>query len=200
MNAFELFNENQKPTGIWCCGECRRLVLSPKPQSTREAAEACCRPPVCETCNKQFQRSAYDSSGRCSECRNLAWSNERAERLAKFIAAAVDVTESYDGPIYVEGDCGGDMGEGYYSTVDAYRDRWDDDDEAAEWGFACKSRVEKLCIDDAIERLCDDGYEDMADHMTIPQSLKDAVAEFNAVNASALTIYETDYKRKVRLR
>lgn len=208
MNAFELYDENHKPTGIFACGKCRKLTLNPRwhetgqPKSTREEAEKCCRPPVCNTCHKEFKPRYSNQVHECSDCERTRLNIERSARLLKRLETAEDVTGTYDGPIYIEGSNGGDMGEGFYSLADyavEYFDEEDETDGSFGWAFACKSRAEKLDINDCIENLCSDGYEDMEYHLTIPQSLNDAIDEFNRVNEQALTIYETDYKRKVRL-
>lgn len=200
MNAFELYNEKGKPCGIWCCGKCRKLVLSPTwrqaEKSTQEEAERCCRPPVCDTCHKEFKPQYSNQVHECDECERSRLATERDARLFKRIESAEDVTGNYDGPVYVEGSNGGDMGEGYFSSIECV---YDDEDGADGWAFACTSRIEKLDIDHCIENLCSDGYEDMQDRLMIPQSLKDAVDEFNRLNETALTVWEADYKRKVRI-
>lgn len=204
MNAFELYNEKGEATGVWCCGECRKLVLSPawrpesdNPKSTREAAEQCCQTPRCVVCGEEKRK---DYNVECDSCRNKRWHKEREDRRLRQLASATDVTDEYDGPVHYESG-GGDMGDGFYSSAEyladcLYDDACDDD----VWAFACKSRVEQLNLDRAIEDLCSDGYEDMADRLNVPDSLQKAVDEFNALNAEALTIYEPDSKRKVRIK
>ena len=203
MDAFQLYNEKGTPTGVWCCGKCRKLVLEPawrpsgdSPKSTQEAAESCCRPPTCVVCGKEM-KPGYDRE--CSECRDSRYQRERAARQLKRLEAAEDVSATYEGPVYYEG-TGGDMGEGYHSSVEQLAESlYDDGFDDPDWAFACESRQLKLDLDHAIENLCSDSYEGMEDQLTIPQSLRDAVAEFNEINKVALTVYECDYKRKVRV-
>ena len=219
MNAFELFNEHGKPCGIWCCGKCRKLVLNSAwhnntdvENNTREEAEACCSTPVCPRCNQEYKRSAVgwvDGKPMCSKCRDAIWHENHAKRQALLLDTAKDVSDTYSGPVYCDGYTG-DMGEGYFRDIDSAREYMhdevivnDDDSETytgPEWAFACTSSVRRFDLGDAIENLCYDGYEDMGDNLTIPRSLTDAVAEFNRVNETALTVWETDYKRKVRVR
>lgn len=207
MDAFQLFTEAAKPTGIWCCGKCRKLTLSPvwspssdNPRSTQEAAEACCRPPVCEGCGKDFERQ-YSNSSECRECERARRDREAIERLERLIEKAEDVTATYDGPLFIEGAMvSGDWGDEFFSDKSAVIESYEyEDEELPEWAFACKSRIEKLDLDRAIENLCRDGYEDMEIRLTMPPSLEAAIVEFNTTNEAALTVYETDYKRKVRL-
>lgn len=202
MNAFELYNEHGKPTGVWCCGKCRKLTLSPAwtpssedPKSTKEAADECCMPPKCSTCGGDRQ-PGYERE--CSTCRSKRWNAESAERLAKRIEKAEDVTGNYEGPVYIEGGRG-DMGEGFYSSIEYAIDSVLDSEDDEKWAFTCTSRVEKLCIGNAIEHLCYDGYEDMADNLQIPDSLAAAVDEFNRINEKALTVWDVDYSRKINL-
>jgi hypothetical protein len=208
MDAFELYNEKHEPTGVWCCGKCRKLVLSPvwhfgssSERSTREGAEQCCRPRICE-CGKPTD---YETSSQCSECRSVAWRREQAERLAKTLAAAEDVTGTYDGPVCIEGGHNGEWGEGFSSSPHAAAEYLEDDDTADEfesevWAFACTSEVRAIDIGDAIERVCEDGYEDMGSDLVVPQYLQEAVDRFNKENEKRLTVWNVDSKRKVLIR
>jgi hypothetical protein len=67
------------------------------------------------------------------------------------------------------------------------------------WAFCCKPTHQKLDLEDAIHRLCEDGYEDMWESLEVPKSLQEAVAEFNRINQTALTVWNVDYTRKVKL-
>lgn len=222
MNAVELFNANGNPAGVWVCGKCRKLAVGwwssepgELPKNTREAAEACCTDPPCEKCGKPT--TAADNRGyrnlQCRGCRDDQWKRDRELRTACLLAKAEDVTATYDGPVSLENSFGGDMGEGYYSSVEMLADYVEDDLDGEHhdddgnrivpverWAFACESEVKQFDLDNCLENLCSDGYEGMYDHLTIPQSLKDAVDEFNKINERALTCWETDYSRKVRVR
>lgn len=201
--AFELYNEKGKPCGVWCCGKCRKLVLSPiwspsskEPRSTKEAAEKCCTPPLCD-CGKP---SEYSHGGECKECRSVRWSIERAEQLERRLAAATDVTEGYEGPVCIDDSTRGDMGDGFFSSAEVAAEYLEDDEDLGEqWAFACTAEVRGIDLDRALEQACDDGYEDMGDRIEIPQSLRDAVDAFNKENERALTLWNVDYSRKVRI-
>lgn len=208
MEAFELYNKKGEPCGVWCCGKCRKLVLNPhwhephQHKSTREAAEKCCQPQLCE-CGKPSAVQYGESE--CSDCRHARWSRERAERLEKTLAAAEDVTSTYDGPLYVEG-MTGDWGEGYFSNREAVFDYLTDDELDEEsggdelWAFACTSEVRGIDVDRALEQVCEDGYDDMGSDIVVPQYLKDAVDQFNKENASRLTVWNWDSRRKILIR
>lgn len=212
MEAFELYNENQKPTGVWCCGKCRKLVLSPQwttdskaERSTREAAEACCRPPVCETCQQEYTPIfAVSGHGECEKCSDSRYQKKAWDLYQKRLKNAEDVTSTYDGPIYAENRNDGDMQDGYFSEVGILLDYAEDGEEEdgglPEWVFACWSRIEKMDIGTILENLCYDGYEDMETYVVVPDSLEKAIAEFNADNEKALTVWEVDYKRKIRVK
>ena len=215
MNAFQLFNENGKPTGLWCCGQCRLVTLNPlwgsgksAEKNTREGAEACCRPQVCQTCGAEKKTQNYDPD--CDRCRRDRWARAGAERDAKRLQSAEDVTDSYTGPVYLDG-LPGDWGDGFHSDVgslvdalaEELHDRDPDEVPAAwsneVWAFACNPKQQELDLEDAIQRLCEDGYEDMDEAIDVPKSLQEAVDEFNRINQTALTIWNVDYSRKVRV-
>jgi hypothetical protein len=215
MNAFQLYNENGKPTGLWCCGQCRMVALNPlwgsgksSEKNTREGAEACCRPQMCVTCGTEKKTNNYDPD--CHRCRDDRWDRERAERDAKRLENAEDVTDSYSGPVYLDG-VSGDWGDGFHSDVGSLADAIDEEiaDRDPEevppdwlrevWAFCCKPKQQKLDLEDAIHRLCEDGYDDMFESLAVPKSLQEAIDEFNRVNETALTIWNVDYSRKVRL-
>ncbi len=211
MDAFELFNESQKPTGIWCCGKCRKLVLSPwwtinnkTEKSTREAAEACCRSPVCKTCQQEYTPPCVSSLNECQKCSNERFQKESWERYQKRLETAEDVTATYDGPVYAEHRDDGDMNDGFFSEMeillDCVEDGEEEDGGLPEWVFACRPRIENMDLGTILENLCSDGYEDMEDHLEIPDSLSKAIDEFNAINEAALTVYDVDYKRKIRVK
>lgn len=211
MNAFQLYNENHQPCGIWACGECRSIASKyPQytPDESKDIAELCCQKIViCKTCGNQCERRPWDVEFQCRECERKDREERERKRLEKLIANAVDVTGEYNDPVYVESFFGGDMGEGFFSSMDIAGeyivDSFTDDDggyNGPEWAFACESRVESLDIERCVEILCDDGYEDMASSISIPQSLTDAVKEFNEINKAALTVWEVDYSRKIKLR
>jgi len=207
MHAFELYNERHEPTGIWCCGKCRRLTLSPlwtigndsEPKSTREAAELCCTTPKCKTCGSEFDPS-HSQRVECGKCEAERRTLERARAVAGRISKADDATGNYDGPLYMEDSGGGDWGEGFFSSMEALLDYLEyHDGDRPQWVFACTPQDCKLDIDDMVEQLTSDGYEDMADNIHIPASLREAVEEFNRVNETALRLWNTDYKRKIRV-
>jgi hypothetical protein len=204
MDAFELFNEHGKTMGVWCCGKCRKLTLSPlwhpsssEARSTREGAEMCCTVPKCTTCGAEDKAA---ERGECSKCQSVRWNREQSERLAKRLAAAEDVTATYEGPVYLEDGPTGDMGDHYFSSAEVAAEYLEDDEEERDgevWAFACRADIRGIDIDRALEQVCDDGYEDMGDRIEIPKSLRDAVDAFNKENEVAFTVYETDYRRKV---
>jgi hypothetical protein len=206
MDAFELYNSKGEPCGVWCCGKCRKLTMedwrpsSGPPKSTRESAEKCCQPWICETCGSPGTMYSPDE---CETCRSKRFAISRADRLAKLLAAAKDVTAEYEGPVCVEDYSGGDMGgDGFFSAAHIAAEYLADGEDAQpgeRWAFACKPEVRQLDIADAIERLCEDGYEDMGDDLSPTKALLDAAAEFNQLYKSELTVWNVDHSRKIRI-
>jgi len=203
MNAFELYNENGKPTGVWACGKCRRLTLQyvsgevPN-KNTRESAEACCRPLLCG-CGKEIGK--YPGTSECDQCRSARWQKEMAEKYAKRIATAEDVTETYIGPVYCECFNRGGWGDGYYSDISELLDSiaGEKEDNWPEWVFACNPEVRQLDARDIIERICYDGYEGMSDFLSPSPELIAACEKFNQDNKTYLTLWDADYSRKIRV-
>jgi len=208
MNATELQSlKDGSGTGVWCCKQCGIVYASNQyrklsQEELQAEAEKCCRVPVCKTCSQEFERR-YPAEDMCSKCKDEAYRRKEERQLLERLEKAVDVTDSYDGPVYCEEYNGcSDMGEGYYIDINSLHDALAGDvadSEWPEWAFACKSRKNLLDLDYAIERLCEDGYEDMADYLVIPASLEAAVKEFNESNDGALTVWEVDCSRKIRI-
>ena len=218
MDAFELFNEKGSPTGVWCCGNCRKLVLSQTftpsnanaPKSDRESAEACCRPQFCTKCQAELKTDRLRKQMFCSDCESAAWREQHAAREQERLEKAELVTD-YDGPLYLDG-YSGDWGDAYHSDlehlVESIADSeyiYDDEgrldpDSIPEFAFCCTTEVKALDLDHAIENLCEDGYEDMGDRLTIPPLLNVAVELFNRINEKSLTCYNQDMKHKVAIR
>lgn len=88
----------------------------------------------------------------------------------------------------------------YEDAAEAIRDAYCGVDEAPpEWAFACDPQHFALDVDDMIENLCSDGYEDMESNQTIPKSLRKAVDHFNKINAKWLVAWHADFTRKIRI-
>jgi len=221
MDAFELFNENGKPTGVWCCGKCRKIRVLPlgpygrmkedEPLNTKEGAEACCKTPICPQCGKEILDRTFRNTGMCGDCDSEHYRQQQAERLQRQIEKATLVTD-YEGPVYCENGPSGDYGDHYHSDINHLVDSIVDSDDyfdsegkfdperIPEFAFCCKEELKLLDIDNAIERLTEDGYEGMDERLDIPESLRAAVQEFNDKNASALRVYNEDPTRKLALR
>lgn len=218
MDAFELFNEKGSPTGVWCCGKCRKLVLNPvcirdhsAPKSTREAAELCCTAPKCPKCGCEDRKKFYDHwppDSTCMDCDSEERREEFARRNAELLETAEDVTESYTGGIVWSEEFHG-SNDGMFQSVDDFIDTLANEDKDCLFDgdtyigptavFASEVEPKRLDIWRSIEWICEEGYEDMELHLTIPESLKSAEKEFNEINAKALQVYSPDHKRKVRL-
>lgn len=206
MKAFELFTADGKPTGIWACGVCRRIRPAwdeeRKAYVTQKVAERCCNT-ACDRCGK-IQEKPFESWGDgldlCESCRRTETDRRDWERRQQRLEKATDVTGSYEGIVCSDDHSRGDMCECYFTSVEAVSDSFSDRPAGMpEWVFAVREEQRTLDLGDVLERLTDDGYEDMAERLTIPPSLQAAIAEFNQVNASDLIVYQVDYSRKIRV-
>lgn len=215
MKAFELYNEKGETCGVWVCGECRRIPVAyyddpahpgslPVRRNCKELAEECCTPCVCETCGVTFDPKYQRRENECSKCDGARWLAKQNALHMDRLESAEDVTETYKGGfLWIRGVPGvHTSNNGFFESVVDLTKHIELHDEYYEdqvWAFACTPRSVELDIDNAIENLCSDGYEDMEDMLTIPQSLKDGVEEFNRINKNVLDIWEVDYTRKIRV-
>jgi len=76
------------------------------------------------------------------------------------------------------------------------------DDTLPEFAFCCTENHIALDVDDIIEDAVSnqlgDTEDDMSDHLSGIDELREAIAKFNAANARVVT-YDVDYSRKVRV-
>lgn len=211
MDAIELFNKDGKSIDMWICGKCRRVTLNPLysfdgrgPQNTRESAELCCVDPTCTTCGNTFKARMYSAIPECDSCRDKKSNQRDAERLEKRLSEATEVRD-VSSMIFCEG-----VGDEWFDSMDELVE-WIEENHfdyesgnpypRPEWAFATIGRARTLdlysAIDSELERLCEDGYEDM--EIVIDKPLRNAVERFNKRHKSALTVYRVDYSRKIRV-
>lgn len=219
MNAIELFNEDGYATGVFICGECRKIPQDyyTDPQAPnaprmltnfRQAAEECCSPCICQTCKAEFEPRYQLRKSECDECESKRHDRARKQKIEKQLSEAEDVSETYDGPLYIEGCNCGDWHDGFFSgidnVIDAFGDSGDFYDEETgdplpfpEYAFACDEEKHELDIDVAIEHLSDNGCN--GDFLDVPDYLSEAVKRFNEEYKDVLSVYHPDFKRKVRI-
>jgi len=182
MNGYELISpKTGKPCGVFACGVCNLVTHA-------DLVEKCCKP--CE-CGKP-SRNRFEC--RCSDCANSAYQERRARQLEE-----AEVVE-WDGSMI------------FSEEVSGYRDGWfdspedlldyladEEEDNKPEFAFLGRKCVNELDISRAVERMTEDTYEDAELHIADAdwRALLAAVDTFNA--KYAVTYYEHDYKRKVRI-
>lgn len=209
MDALELFNKDGKSTGFWLCGKCRKVTLNPLwspsgpaniPHNTQEAAEQCCRPPVCVTCHLEFETEIFGGP-QCGKCRDAEWAEKCRVMHEKQVSAAEDVTGTYHGWLYADG-YGSD--DGFFPDMESLLDYLADEMETEpenrpEWVFACREEIRRLCavsaIEAELERICEEGYEDM--ECEASPELISACERWNEENTQTLTVYNPDKTKKV---
>lgn len=189
MNAIELFVQSGKSAGVFACGECK--IVS----KTQADADQCCDW-KCSNCGVKTERF----STRCDDC----WSVIRAEGHAKRLAAAELVT-AYGGWVCCDSGCGSQ--DGYFPSIEDYVDYiydegWGDpeSDESPEWPefvYCCTTEVKSIDADYVIEHLCEEGYEEMSEHLAGLDELRAAIDAFNSLNRESLACYHIDYKKKI---
>ena len=182
MNSYELISpKTNKPCGVWVCGNCNLVTA-------KDLVDRCCEP--CK-CGKP-SRNRFE--GKCSDCVNVEYYERRAKQLEE-----AELVE-WDGSMI------------FSEEVDGYRDGWfdspdelldylsdEDDENKPEFAFLGRKCVNELDLYRAIERMSEDTYEGAEIHAS-KEDMEKLTAAVDAFNAKyALTYYEHDYKRKVRI-
>ena len=184
MNAFELFLGDGRPANIWACGKCRIV------KRTQAEADKCCAPWSCKDCGCEVKQYRTKCEACESKERSLVWQK-------RFDAA--ELLESYEGWIWTPAHDG--YQDGYFPDMEEFLDHAECRDEEGaklpEFVFACKSKKLKLDISRSLEDIGEDGWEEMLEHTNGDEELFKAVERWNELNADLLTVWESDYKRKV---
>jgi hypothetical protein len=191
METKELFLENGKSAGVFACGKCKLICAS------SELADKCCDW-KCVDCSVGVR----NYTTRCDSCHSKVMLDRRAALLEK-----AQIVEDYDGWVCCD-ECSGGQ-DGYFPSLEEFVDyifdeAWGDPEvegspEWPEFVFACKSDVKELDVGNSIENMCEGGYEEMEEGLRGKDELYAAVDKFNELNRDALTCWEVDYKRKVRV-
>jgi len=194
MNPVELLvakpaghGERIEPAGVFFCSKCRRVW-----PNEHDAGQCC----LCSYCGKELPKG---ENYHHYECMMSAYRKRHEAQLA-----SARVVTDHEGFVFCEQ---GGPNDGYAQDIDEMAEWWQDEidsgdrgrDEYPEFVLACMVRPPRqVDADDLVEMLAEEGYEDMHDDVVVPDSLKDALKEFNDANKNLVT-YEPDYKRKVKM-
>lgn len=183
MNAQELFTAGGQSAGVWYCEKCKSM------RTRKKFAESCCTPKVCE-CGEPVAGNRTNECNRCHQYKNdLIW-RERLDR-----ATLVD----HDGWVWSR-DVDG-IRDGYFQSVDELIEyTFDNESDVPEYAFACNAKILQVDICDILERLDDNGWEEMTEHASGVQELSDSIDKFNELNRETFMVYEADYSRKVAVK
>ena len=182
MNGYELISpKTGKPCGVFVCGVCNLVTHA-------DLVEKCCKP--CD-CGKP-SRNRFEC--KCSDCVDIAYAERRAKDLEK-----AELVE-WDGSMIFSEEVSGHR-DGWFDSPDDLLDYLADEEEdnKPEFAFVGRKCVRELDLYSAIERMTEDTYEDAEVCATLEDMtrLEEVVTMFNA--KYAVTYYEHDYKRKVRI-
>lgn len=189
MNAIELFLSTGKSAKVWACAQCKLV------KKTEEDAKLCCEPWTCNNCGLH-----------CDPYRTLCESCDQTRRgliKARRMEAAVEVTD-YDGWVFCEEIDGHNSG--YWPSLDEFIDYAHNEFEGVgvpEFVYCCTPEAKEICIIDVVQTLLCNIDDEMADNffdsLEGMAELEAAVEKWNLTNKARLTLYEADYKRKVRV-
>ena len=190
MSALELFHQDGKPAGIFYCSECRIVHL------TKVQADRCHGQITCQ-CGRIVTERYYEN---CEECRRAENRRKEAERLEK-----AEIVSGYDGWIYTDAVNGTQDGffESVSDLVEWCEENDGEDGEAIaipEFAYCCNDKPpQRVDIDDVLEQMFTDSFEDAQDHAVETEPLRVALDTFWRANMHIVS-YCPDYKRKVRVR
>ncbi len=192
MNGTELFHKDGRSAGVWYCEKCKYV------KRTQAEADECCKQWVCGKCGKESGQFRTI----CDEC----WRAEHRRKEDATLAAAT-LLPDYDGWVWSHEVSG--YQDGYFPSAQDLAEHCqenpgDDEDEdkpyIPEFAHTCNTRTFSLDLSSAIESMCEEGYDEMEEHLSGVEELQIAVDAFNVLNAAALTVYEADMKHKVAIR
>ncbi len=183
MNSYELISpKTNKPCGVFVCGVCN--LVTPK-----DIVDRCCKP--CE-CGKP-SRNRFE--GLCSDCADMDYHDRRAKQLDE-----AELVE-WDGSMIFSEDVSG-YRDGWFDSPDDLADYLADEEEdnMPEYAFLGRKCTRELDVYRATEAMTEDTYEDAELNIAEAdwKALLSAVDAFNA--KYAVTYFEHDYKRKVRIK
>lgn len=187
MNPIELFLPNGEPSGVFACEKCRSV------NNSKMLVTRCCNW-KCDECGKDVIRGLT----KCSECTEIAYKKRMLARLD-----AAEEVSAWESWVYSEHFQG--YNDGWFESIDNLIEYvsdigLDESTELPEFVFCSTTVIRKVDFGHAIERACEDGYEDMGSSVfRLEKETQEAIDRFNKANEAALTVFDVDYKRKVRV-
>ncbi len=177
------------PVHGWACSSCLRV------HRDKDVAGRCCL--SCVECGKEKK----PGHTLCQECLQRQWSEQRRAQSEQWLEEAEEVEEP-TGMLYSELAPGGR--DGYYDDLDDVADAiyWAIKDgetiEQPVFVHTCEHHVKGLDLDQAIECMLDDTYEDVDwPSKTEVDKLMKHVDAFN--EKCAVHYFTPDYSKKVRV-
>lgn len=161
MNAQQLQKPDGTPVDSWFCGECGQLM------GDREYAERHCTEGKCCYCQQPCGKGNYYHDG----CR-LNDYFEKAEKLTV-----------WDGWVFLD-DCG--HRDGYFTDAGDFVEWWQQTRKEPLPQFVFIAEPQEfpgLNLDDVLESMCDEMYEEARLHLEGEDELQVAVDKFNEANA-----------------
>lgn len=179
--SIELFKEDGKPAGVFCCSECRIVYRS------KAEAEACHGERIC-ACGEKITLNYRKV---CDKCQSELWRKDAAEKEAEKFEKAKKITEAeYTGELVY---CGGKYYESVEYSIDLYLEG-----QEPEYVWACADRgLQKASVSDITEQILDSAWED-ADETDLNgiEELQAAIDAFNKANES-IHCWEVDYSTAI---
>lgn len=187
MQAKELFHAEGKSAGVWYCSKCKIV------KKTEAEAESCCKPRLCRDCGCELPSDRWNVN--CSKCSDAWYAKQRQDRLEK--AKLVDPSDEI--MFMVEELCG--HNDGWFTYINEIIDYCFDEDPQwlPEFAFCSKFEQRQIDLGDILERISEDGYEDMGENFSGVEELQAAIDRFNELNKEQMKVYNVDYTRKVRI-
>lgn len=202
MNAFELYTQDGKSTGLFVCGECK-IIYSPKfvaiGKDVKESAEECCNR-KCKYCEEKLEKQTGYTV--CDKCRKRIEEEKEKERFEK---AQKIMAKEWDGPVFTEYLSHND---GYFENMDDLEDYLEDHNEdykgeekvaIPEYVWACnRNKLSKIDVYDVCEGYVIDYLPEDWDleNLNGLDDLQKALDKFVADNQDVWT-YDVNYKKAI---
>lgn len=175
MNAEALYRTGREEPSAWFCGQCRQI------RANQDAAEACCRPKMCEDCTTAEVEKGWTI---CAACRR---SRAEERERARFAAARqVTAAEYTMGTVYVE-------------AVERYMDldeflNWDDygnEGPAPAYAYGTETIPFHIHAESIVENALEDHHDDAEVSTWRIEALQGILDEWTA--EAGVSSYGVDY-------
>lgn len=193
MNATQLYTANNTPADIWVCQICKKLYGKSLDREPQKAAERCCTPRRCSTCNACLPLRQYFL--KCVSCREKEQGQKKIELFEK---SKKYKPSEYNGPVF-------DRRDRMFDDLEAFFDHYhgnkvfEDELRDGTWVWLAREIKFRPSVSMMLSQAFESHYDGAAD--TVSESKVKELEDFVGQWAEQLCIvsYEPDYTQCVVL-